>query len=148
MTQTLQIRAVQASDEANWRRLWTDYLAFYQTTANEEVFRSTFSRLLTDAEFEPSGLLAFRNAEAVGLVHYIQHRTCWDTRNACYLQDLYCTPEVRGQGVGRALIEAVYAQADRLNLANVYWLTHESNQNARLLYDRIARNLGFIRYTR
>jgi len=148
MTQELLIRPVQATDETHWRRLWTDYLAFYQTTASEEVFHSTFSRLLADGEFEPNALLAFRSSEAVGLVHYIQHRTCWDTRNACYLQDLYCMPKVRGQGVGRALIEAVYAKADALNLANVYWLTHESNQNARLLYDRIARNLGFIRYTR
>jgi len=148
MNQPLQIRAVEAGDEADWRRLWRDYLAFYQTTASDEVYQSTFARLLKDGEFEPSGLLAFCAGEAVGLVHYIQHRTCWDTRNACYLQDLYCTPEQRGTGVGRALIEAVYAGADRLNLANVYWLTHESNQNARLLYDRIARNLGFIRYTR
>jgi GNAT superfamily N-acetyltransferase len=29
-----------------------------------------------------------------------------------YLQDLYADPEVRGKGVGRALIEAVYADAD------------------------------------
>ncbi|KXU37573.1 GCN5 family acetyltransferase [Ventosimonas gracilis] len=148
MSQPLQIRAVEASDEANWRRLWGDYLAFYQTTASDAVYQSTFARLLADGEFEPSGLLAFRNNEAVGLVHYIQHRTCWDTRNVCYLQDLYCVSRQRGTGVGRALIEAVYAKADALDLANVYWLTHESNQNARLLYDRIARNLGFIRYTR
>jgi len=148
MNQELLIRAVQASDKTSWRRLWMGYLAFYQTSACEEVFQSTFARLLADGEFEPNALLAFRAGEAVGLVHYIQHRTCWDTRNVCYLQDLYCTPEQRGQGVGRALIETVYAKADALNLANVYWLTHESNQNARLLYDRIARNLGFIRYTR
>jgi len=148
MSQPLQIRAVQASDEASWRRLWTLYLQFYQTSASEEVYRTTFARLLSDGEFEPNALLAFRAGEAVGLTHYILHRTCWDTRNACYLQDLYCTAEQRGKGVGRALIEAVYAKADAQNLANVYWLTHESNQNARLLYDRIARNLGFIRYTR
>jgi len=148
MNQELVIRPVQASDKNDWRRLWADYLAFYQTTASDEVYQTTFARLLAAGEFEPNSLLAFRNNEAVGLVHYILHRTCWDTRNACYLQDLYCTPEQRGTGVGRALIEAVYAKADAQNLANVYWLTHESNRNARLLYDRMARNLGFIRYTR
>jgi len=120
----------------------------YHTRLDEAVYHSTFARLLSPAEFEPNGLLAWDAGQAVGLVHYIQHRTCWDTRNACYLQDLYCAPEKRGSGVGRALIEAVYAEADRLNLANVYWLTHESNTKARHLYDRIARNLGFIRYTR
>jgi len=109
MSQPLQIRAVEASDEVSWRRLWGDYLAFYQSPASDAVYQSTFARLLADGEFEPSGLLAFRNNEAVGLlafrnnevvglVHYIQHRTCWDTRNACYLQDLYCVSRQRGTG--------------------------------------------------
>jgi len=138
----LQIRAVEANDEANWRRLWGDYLAFYQIPASDAAYQSTFARLLADGEFKPSGLLASRNNEAVGLVHYIQHRTCWDTRNACYLQDLYCVPRQHGTGIGRALIEAMP------RLMRLYWLTHESNQNARLLYDRTPRNLGFIRYTR
>ena len=142
------IRRIEAGDEAEWRRLWTAYLEFYETSVSEDVYRTTFERLLGEGEFEPNGFIASVDGAPAGLVHYIQHRTCWSQKNNCYLQDLYADPHMRGSGVGRALIEAVYAEADRLDLANVYWLTQEHNATARKLYDRIARNTKFIRYMR
>lgn len=64
------------------------------------------------------------------------------------MQDLYADAEARGRGVGRALIEAVYAEADRHNAAQTYWLTDESNAIARQLYDRVAKATSFIKYRR
>lgn len=144
----LVIRPIEASDQPEWRRLWTSYLEFYETSVPEEVYQETFRRLVNEGEYEPNGFIALQDGRPVGLVHYIQHRTCWSTKNNCYLQDLYADPEHRGAGIGRALIEAVYAKADELDLAGVYWLTQEHNATARLLYDRIARNTKFIRYMR
>ena len=66
--------------------------------------------------------------------------------NNCYLQDLFADPEVRGKGVGAALIEAVRKEAGKLGVSNVYWMTHETNAAARRLYDRVARKTGFIEY--
>ena len=57
-------------------------------------------------------------------------------------------PNVRGLGVGRALIEAVYAAADAEDAPAVYWLTQDFNHTARKLYDRIAKLTPFIRYNR
>lgn len=149
MTATdLIIRPIEAKDETEWRRLWTAYLEFYEKTVPEEVYEETFRRLIGEGEFEPNGFLALKNGKAVGVVHYIQHRSCWMTQNVCYLQDLFADPEVRGTGIGRTLIEAVYAKADELGLGSVYWLTQEHNATARQLYDRIARNTNFIRYMR
>ena len=91
------IRPLQASDEADWRRLWTGYLAYYETTLPEKVYASTFARLLTDDPREPRGLLALRDGAAVGLVHYIFHRHCWRIEDTCYLQDLFTLPEARGE---------------------------------------------------
>ena len=68
--------------------------------------------------------------------------------NVCYLQDLYATPESRGTGVGRALIEAVYAAADTAGAPSVYWLTQDFNETARKLYDRIGVKTPFIKYSR
>ena len=147
-TSDVTIRRIEAADEAEWRRLWTAYLEFYETSVPEDVYRTTFARLLGDGEFEPNGFIASKNGSPVGLVHYIKHRTCWSQKNNCYLQDLYADPDARGTGIGRALIEAVYEEADRLGLANVYWLTQEHNATARQLYDRVARNTKYIRYMR
>jgi GNAT superfamily N-acetyltransferase len=76
------------------------------------------------------------------------HPHCWKVEPVCYLQDLYADREVRGRGVGRALIEAVYAAADAAGAPSVYWLTQEFNTEARRLYDRIGRVTPFIRYNR
>lgn len=53
---------------------------------------------------------------------------------------------MRGKGVGRMLIEAVYDKARAAGAARVYWHTHSTNATARRLYDSLAENSGFIVY--
>ncbi len=142
----LDIRPLAQSDHAQWRRLWTDYLAFYKTTVPEDVYATTWTRLFDAGEFEPKGFIALLDGQAVGLVHYLYHRSCWATVNNCYLQDLYSDCAARGAGVGSALIEAVRDAAATRGVGNVYWMTHETNATARSLYDKVARRTGFIEY--
>lgn len=144
----ITIRPLEPADQPEWRRMWTAYLEFYKTSVPEDVYATTWARLFDDGEYEPSGLIALIDGKPVGLVHYMFHRTCWATGNNCYLQDLYADPEIRGKGVGRALIEAVYEKADEAGAANVYWMTQDFNETARKLYDRIARLTPFIKYQR
>ncbi len=84
----------------------------------------------------------------MGLVHYIFHDHCWRPEGVTYLQDLFADPEIRGHGVGRALIEAVYAAADAAGRPSVYWMTQDFNATARQLYDRIGTLTPFIKYAR
>lgn len=147
-TGSLVIRPLAASDEADWRRLWRAYLAFYETERPEEVYATTFARLLSGRPGEFAGFIALHDGRAVGLTHYLFLRSCWAIADSCYLQDLYADPEVRGTGIGRALIEAVYAAADRHGASGVYWMTQEFNTTARRLYDRIGTKTPFIRYQR
>ena len=145
---TCLIRPLTADDEAQWRRLWTDYLTFYESTAPDEVYATTFQRLLGDDPHDFNGLIAEVDGRCVGLTHYLFHRHCWKIENVCYLQDLYADPDVRGQGVGRALIQAVYDAADDAGAPSVYWLTQDFNAEARKLYDRIGTKTPFIKYGR
>ncbi len=145
---TLVIRPIGPDDAVEWRRLWRAYLAFYETELPDEVYEATFSRLLSGGAGEFRGFLALLDGRPVGLAHYLFHRTCWSVADTCYLQDLFADPEVRGQGIGRALIEAVYAAADTEGAASVYWQTQEFNTTARRLYDRIGVKTPFIEYNR
>ncbi|CUH65932.1 ribosomal-protein-alanine acetyltransferase [Thalassovita gelatinovora] len=144
----LDIRPLCAADEADWRRLWTAYLEFYQSTVPEEVYQNTFARLIDSEKENQHALLALLDGKPVGLVHYIYHPHNWRQEDVCYLQDLYADPDVRGQGIGRALIEAVYKAADENGTPSVYWMTQDFNHTARKLYDRIATLTPFIKYQR
>ena len=97
------IRPLRSTDEADWRRLWTGYLAFYNTTVPEAVYASTFARLLGDDPRDFSCLVAEQDGAVIGLTHYLSHRHAWKIEEVIYLQDLYVDPEVRGTGAGRQI---------------------------------------------
>ncbi|MEX5729400.1 GNAT superfamily N-acetyltransferase [Rhodovulum iodosum] len=142
------IRPLRSDDRAAWDRLWGAYLDFYQTALPPEVYEATFTRLLDPGMPDMNGLIAIEDGTPTGLVHYIRHRHCWRVEDVCYLQDLFVDAEARGGGIGRALIEAVYAAADAAGTPSVYWLTQEFNDSARQLYDRIGRFTPFVKYVR
>lgn len=142
------VRALAPSDRDAWGALWTGYLEFYETSVKPEVYDSTFARLLGDDPNQFNCFVAEKDGRLVGLTHYLFHAHAWKIERVCYLQDLYADPSVRGAGVGRALIEAVYAAADAEGAPAVYWLTQDFNHTARRLYDRVAQVTPFIRYNR
>ncbi len=145
---SLTIRALRAEDESEWRDLWTAYLEFYETSVPDEIYQTTFSRLMGNDPQDFSCLVAEQDGKLVGFTHYLFHRHAWKADNVCYLQDLFATPETRGTGVGRSLIEAVYMAADDASAPSVYWLTQDFNKTARQLYDRVGKKTPFIRYQR
>ena len=142
---SLIVRPITPDDREAWLALWRDYLTFYETVLPDSTTEITWRRLFDDAE-PVHGLVAERGGEVVGIVHYIFHRSTWLETPACYLQDLFAKQEVRGEGVGRALIEALYAAARTAGSTGVHWLTHRTNETAMRLYDRIAEKSGFIQY--
>ena len=144
---SLTIRAIAASDRADWQRLWAGYLAFYDTEVSDEVYDTSFARLLSDEAHEFRGLLAFQGEQAVGLAHYLLHRDLWSLADTCYLSDLFVDPAQRGTGAGRALIEAASADAAQAGAHTLHWLTARDNSRARALYDQIARLEPFVQYS-
>ncbi len=142
---TVQIRPVSAADNAAWFPLWQAYLRFYETELADEVSAVTWQRLLDPREPTHSAL-AWVDGKAVGMVNFIYHRTNWAVENACYLQDLYVDGNQRGLGIGRQLIEHVYAAATEANCCKVHWLTHETNATAISLYEQVAERGGFIQF--
>ncbi len=139
------VRPIRPTDWERWLPLWRGYLTFYNAEVAEEVTRTTWARFFDEAE-PVYAQVAERGDELVGIVHYLYHRNTWMIAPVCYLQDLFTARQARGLGVGRALIEAVYVAARAAGSPRVYWMTQESNAQARRLYDAIADNSGFIQY--
>ena len=139
------VRPVCADERAEWEPLWRGYQTFYQVDLSAETSDVTWARL-HDPD-EPMGVLgAYVDGRLCGIVHYLFHRSCWTIGNYCYLQDLYVAEEARNLGLGRALIASVEDKARAAGASRVYWLTHETNTDARALYDKLAERSGFIQY--
>lgn len=143
----VEVRPLTPADRAAWEPLWAGYQAFYQTQIPPATTDETWRRF-HDPAVPMHALGAFDGGELRGIVHYIFHHSCWTTGPYCYLQDLFTAPEARGQGAGRALIEAVATAAQDAGASRVYWLTHETNAQAMLLYDKVATRTGFVQYRR
>jgi GNAT superfamily N-acetyltransferase len=144
---TIQILPLTAQQHAAWLPLWRGYQTFYKAELSSEVSEITWSRLL-DAQEPMGGALAWNGAEAVGLVHHIRHRSCWTVGDYMYMQDLFVSAGARGAGVGRKLIDYVCRLAGDQGCSRVYWLTHETNTQAMILYDQVAERSGFVQYRR
>ena len=140
----LDIAPLRPDDMPRWTELWRDYLAFYRTSLPDEIYRTTWARLLDDTALH--GLAARRDGRIIGLTHFLFHGTTWATAPVCYLQDLFVEDASRGTGAATALIEAVAARARERACARLYWNTQADNAVARSLYDRVARHNGFVRY--
>ena len=139
------IRDATAADEAAWRRLWDQYLAFYKVELADDVTAHTWARIL-----DPSSRVAMRVAEVEGTlagfaIHHF-HDSTWVKTPDCYLEDLFLDATYRGQGIGRALIDDLIAIARAKGWARLYWHTDRDNATARKLYDTYAPEDGHVRY--
>jgi GNAT superfamily N-acetyltransferase len=146
------VALLQPEDRPAWEDLARGYKAFYRTPTTDEQCTAAWRQLqdegsgfcglgayLDDApDGEPAGTL-------VGIAHYLFHPLMW-YGDACYLQDLFVAEAARGKGAARALIERVAEMARSRGATRLYWTTQEDNARARLLYDKVARFNGFIRY--
>lgn len=139
------IRAIAKEDFDQWLSLWGSYNKFYSREVASEVTRESFRRF-QDGKEPIHALVAEENGKIVGMVHYLFHRHSASLTDVCYLQDLFTLESERGKGIARALVEEVSRQAKKAGSDRVYWMTHENNLTARRLYDKIARNTGFLIY--
>lgn len=146
---SINIRPVKQTDYTQWLTLWHGYNAFYgrqnETALPDDITASTWARFF-DANEPVYCIVAEANGALVGLAHYLYHRSTTRIALTCYLQDLFTAASLRGQGIGRHLIEGVYEAAKRDNIQRIYWQTHETNVAGRRLYDAVATHAGFIVY--
>jgi len=144
----IRTRLLEPRDHDHWRALFGAYIAFYEADVPDEIVALTWSRLMDDG----SGLLGLcatdEHDRPIGIALMVFHLSTWSATTYCYLEDLFVAPDSRGLGVGKALVEAVYAQADAKRATRTYWVTEATNAGARRLYDRLAVRAPYVQYRR
>ena len=141
----LTIRAIEERDKSQWLKLWAGYLEFYKSTISPEQTELTWKRLIKN-ELKMFGFVAENEDGVIGFTHCLFRPSTWTETDYCYLEDLFVDPNIRGKGVGRALIEKVVDLAKENKSKRVYWTTQEFNKTARVLYDSITPVSEFVQY--
>jgi GNAT superfamily N-acetyltransferase len=142
---TLTIRALEEKDKSQWLKLWAGYLEFYKSTISPEQTELTWKRLINN-ELKMFGFVAESEEGVIGFTHCLFRPSTWTETDYCYLEDLFVDPNIRGKGVGRALMNRVFDFAKEKDSKRVYWTTQEFNKTARILYDSITPVSEFVQY--
>ena len=141
----LMIRAVAASDKADWARLYAGYAAFYKVEQTEAM-RAVVWGWLSDPAHATEGLVAERDGALIGLAHFRAFARPLSASTGGYLDDLFVDPEARGTGAAAALLAAVQAAGAARGWTVIRWITADDNTRARAVYDRLADQTKWVTY--
>ena len=130
------VRRAEAADAEAIGRLLHDFNSeFDDPTPGPRALADRVRELIAAGEVAvllagptPLGLAVLRFRPAI-----------WTQALDCYLEELYVVPDRRGQGIGRALMEAAMALARREGVTHMDLGTGEDDVAARALYE----SLGF-----
>jgi GNAT superfamily N-acetyltransferase len=138
VTDDLRIAAIMASELEALLPMIAAYQRFYEVEEiDEERNRAFFSRFIAPSD-DGELIGAWRGDELVGYACLYWHFTSLVPAQTVLLNDLYVAEDRRGEGIGRALIEASAEIARERGAHQLQWVTAPDNETARRLYDTLG----------
>jgi len=142
---SITVRDARPEDEADFLRLWAEYLAFYRKALDPEITALTWLRII-DRHSPIFARVVERDGQFAGFAVCVLHDATWHRRPVCYLEDLFVDQALRG-GLGKALIDDLLELAKAGGWPKLYWHTETGNDRARRLYDQYTDADDYVRYT-
>lgn len=140
------VRPVTRMDEPSWRTLYRGYRGFYGVPPDEKAIDTVWD-WLNDDDHESEGFVIVERSGLVGgLAHVRKFPRLLTGAAGLFLDDLFVDPDLRGRGLGRALLEYLSGYAASEDLGVVRWITAEDNVAARVLYDSEATATRWVTY--
>mmetsp|Transcript_22043 Transcript_22043/g.39062 ORF Transcript_22043/g.39062 Transcript_22043/m.39062 type:complete len:189 (-) Transcript_22043:2164-2730(-) len=142
----VKLRLVHSDDKPQWLALWHGYLNFYRVELSKATTEHTWDMISNPSKTFRCLVAMDAVGQMLGFATFQLQPTTWDSRPACYLEDLFVQPGARNLGIGRKLIQALAGRATEEGWCRLYWVTNETNYNARKLYDKVAKFNDYIQY--
>ncbi|MGH2716535.1 MAG: GNAT family N-acetyltransferase [Thermoleophilaceae bacterium] len=137
MTGQPTVRPAELADAEAIGRLLHDFnTEFGDFTPGPRALAERVGQLLASGDI--TVMLGGAGPDGLALLRF--RPSLWTETLDCYLEELYVAPERRGQGLGRALMEAAMDAAREAGAAHMDLGTSEDDVAARALYEK----LGFI----
>jgi ribosomal protein S18 acetylase RimI-like enzyme len=132
----LSVRRADVADAEDIGRLLHDFnTEFDDITPGQSALAERMRQLMDSGE--TAVLLAGDGPDGLAVLRF--RPAIWTDKLECYLAELYVVPDRRGQGLGRALMEAAIELARREGADHMDLGTGEDDVAARALYE----SLGF-----
>jgi len=142
----ISVSSPEQADRNDWEVLYYGYAEFYQVPMNDEILDTVWGWIHDDSN-PFFGLIAKdENGKVLGLMHCRQMASPLRGALVGFLDDLFVTPEARGQGV----VEELYAALNRLGKQQgwpfIRWITAENNYRGRAVYDKLSDKTHWMTY--
>ena len=145
MSRGVVVRPIEPGDHEAWERLFHAYRTFYEYDEQQDVVDRVWE-WINDETHETNALVALLEDDVVGFAHHREFARPSSGKRGLYLDDLFTDPQVRGKGVGRALITRLGEMAQERGINKVSWITAEDNHTAQRLYDDLAERTTWVTY--
>ena len=142
----ISVRSVAPEDYSTWHSLWQEYLAFCECELAADITAHLWQQFFHANKTMYAFVAENTQGQLCGLVHCVLHPNTWSKLPCCYLEDLYVSPDSRGVGIARSLIQHVQTFAQAVPCNRLYWVSMRDNQNANQLYNQLAQCTDFIQY--
>lgn len=143
---TTNVTGLAMADRADWEVLYHGYAEFYRVPMNDDILETVWGWIHDDAN-PFFGLIARdENGKALGLMHCRQMPSPLRGAQVGFLDDLFISPDARGQGVVEALYEALKDLGKEQGWPFVRWITAENNYRGRAVYDKLSEKTHWVTY--
>ena len=131
----MSVRLAGSGDAAEIGRLLHDFNTEYDDyTPGREAVARRIGELLESGDV--TVLLGGDGPDGLALLRF--RPSLWSETLDCYLEELYVVPGRRGQGLGRALMEAAMDHARERGAGYMDLGTAETDTAARALYEKLG----------
>ncbi len=143
---TISVSKLEIGDRANWEKLYHAYAEFYQVPMNDPILGTVWGWILDDHNPFFGFIAKDATGRALGLMHCRQMPSPLRGTLVGFLDDLFVSPDARGQGV----VEKLYAALNELGVKEgwpfIRWITAEDNYRGRAVYDRLSDKTSWVTY--